>query len=92
MGENITKNMSLEDCIKFLNNVEKYKENMENMGKEICDSYIQKVNIEYPKTLYYRLNEAFRQFLVPKLSYKDALIQTIDTKSPSGGSYNSIHS
>jgi len=35
------------------------------------------MNYDYPKILYHRLNDAFRTILLPKVSYKDALIQTV---------------
>ena len=69
-------NISLQDCLKWLNELESRREEIRKLGQDGCDKYVDRMGVDYPKILFNRLMEGFRTVLLPKVTFKDAMIQT----------------
>ncbi len=70
-------NISLQDCLKWLNELENRREEIRKLGQDGCDRYVDRMSVDYPKILFNRLMEAFSAVLLPKVTFKDAMIQTV---------------
>ena len=48
-------NISLQDCLKWFNELENRREDIIKMGQGVCEKYIERMNVDYPKILFSRL-------------------------------------